>query len=715
MLDMRVEAEQTGTEVKQLRACINDLMGVVALPAIWSGSTPSEIVRTLLDALLGTLRLDFVYLRLKDSIGEPPIEAVRAANRHAETIVSQQIAQLLRDWPGDRVQELPKMIRNVPGGEEFSIIPLSLGLAGEIGILVAGSQRADFPSQTERLLLTVAANQTSVWLQGARLLSEQKRVARELDQRVAQRTEELAAANNELRMEIAKQQSMFLENARLYQDLQDRERRIRRLIDSNIIGIVIWDLDGRLIDANDAFLRMVRYEREDLQAGLRWFDMTPPEWQEAHARYEAEELKITGMMQAREKEYFRKDGSRVPVLIGAACFEDQPNQGVAYIVDLSEQKRAEEALRRSEQRWRAVFENSAIGVALTDMRGQYLATNFAYQKMLGYSEEELKELTFLEITFEEDRKTNWVLLGELIDGRRTQFQIEKRYRRKDGRLIWVSNNVSLLPGTESLPRFVMALSEDITGRKEAEEESERLRRVQADLARMARVSAMGELTASLAHEIRQPLTAALANAETCLDWLQRERPNVEEGCEAALEVVRDVSRAAGMISSVSALFRKGTIRRESIEVNGLIQEMVSLLRNEALRNSVIIRTELAEDVPRVNGDRMQLQQVLMNLLLNGIDAMKNVSEKGELIIKSEAADEQLLISVIDAGVGLPPDHEDRIFKPFFTTKEEGTGVGLSISRSIIESHGGRLWAAPNSDQGATFRFTLPVTSYDAHA
>src|SRR5262249_33088294 len=147
---------------------------------------------------------------------------------------------------------------------------------------------------------------------------------------------------------LASQAAISVENTRLYRDLEDRERKILRLIDSNIIGIVIWDLDGRLIDANDAFLRMLQYDREDLKAGLRWFDMTPPEWQEAHARYEAEELKATGMMQAREKEYFRKDGSRVPVLIGAACFEGQPNQGVAYIVDLSEQKRAEEALRRSE-------------------------------------------------------------------------------------------------------------------------------------------------------------------------------------------------------------------------------------------------------------------------------------------------------------------------------------------------------------------------------
>jgi len=218
------------------------------------------------------------------------------------------------------------------------------------------------------------------------------------------------------------------------------------------------------------------------------------------------------------------------------------------------------------------------------------------------------------------------------------------------------------------------------------------------------------LTAALAHEIKQPLTAALANAETCLDWLRRDRPDVEEGCEAAAQVVSDVSRAAGIISSVSALFKKGALQRRPVDVNDLIREMVSLLRNEALRNSVTIRAELAENVPRVNGDRLQLQQVLMNLMRNGIEAMKNVTESGELRIKSEVADEQLLISVADDGVGLPPDHGDRIFKAFVTTKEEGTGMGLSITRSIVESHGGRLWATSNTRKGATFRFTLPAIS-----
>jgi len=253
---------------------------------------------------------------------------------------------------------------------------------------------------------------------------------------------------------------------------------------------------------------------------------------------------------------------------------------------------------------------------------------------------------------------------------------------------------------------------DVTERKRAEEERERLRQVQADLAYLSRVTTMGELTASLAHEIRQPITAAVTNAKTCLRWLGRDQPDVGEAREAAARLVKDVTRAADIISRISVLFKKGGLQQELVDVNELIQEMIVLLRSEANRYSISIRTELAEHLPYVTADRVQLQQVFMNLMLNGIDAMKET--KGELTIKSEACDAQLLISVSDTGVGLPPAHADQIFNAFFTTKDKGTGMGLPISRSIIESHGGRLWVAGNSARGATFQFTLPI-AVAAHA
>jgi C4-dicarboxylate-specific signal transduction histidine kinase len=247
---------------------------------------------------------------------------------------------------------------------------------------------------------------------------------------------------------------------------------------------------------------------------------------------------------------------------------------------------------------------------------------------------------------------------------------------------------------------------DMTERKRSEEA---LREAQANLARVSRVTTMGELTASLAHEIKQPIAAAVTNARTCLRWLGRDQPDVAEGREAAARIIKDVTRASDIISSISVMFKKGALQRQAVDVNELIREMIVLLRSEASRYSISIRAELAEHLPKVMADRVQLQQVFMNLMLNGIDAMKELTGRGELTIKSETGDGHLLISVSDTGVGLAPEQAEQVFKAFFTTKDSGTGMGLPISRSIIESHGGRLWANGNSICGATFCFTMPTS------
>ncbi len=242
-------------------------------------------------------------------------------------------------------------------------------------------------------------------------------------------------------------------------------------------------------------------------------------------------------------------------------------------------------------------------------------------------------------------------------------------------------------------------------RNRAEED---LRQAQVDLARVSRVTTMGELTASLAHEVNQPIAAAVTDANTCLRWLKRDQPDLEEAREAAARVVKDVTRASEIVSRVRVLFKKGTAQRELVDMNRVIREMVALTRSEATQHSTSIGAELAPDLPQVMGDRVQLQQVLMNLMVNGIDAMNDARQTRELTIKSQRADhEHIQISVSDTGVGLPSDQSDQIFNAFFTTKPHGTGMGLRISRSIIESHGGRLWAENNSPRGATFHFTLP--------
>jgi C4-dicarboxylate-specific signal transduction histidine kinase len=241
-----------------------------------------------------------------------------------------------------------------------------------------------------------------------------------------------------------------------------------------------------------------------------------------------------------------------------------------------------------------------------------------------------------------------------------------------------------------------------------------LRQAQADLAHISRVTTMGELTASLAHEVKQPIAAAVTDANTCLRWLTRDQPDLEEAREASLRVVKDATRAAEIMDRIRLLFKKGTPQRELVDVNEVIREMIVLLRNQATRYSIFVRTDLAADIPQIMGDRVQLQQVLMNLIVNSIDAMKEVEGTRNLAIKSQRAEnEQVMLSVSDTGVGLSPQYLDQIFDAFFTTKDHGTGMGLRISRSIIESHGGRLWAADNSPRGASFHFTLP-TKAEAH-
>ena len=251
-----------------------------------------------------------------------------------------------------------------------------------------------------------------------------------------------------------------------------------------------------------------------------------------------------------------------------------------------------------------------------------------------------------------------------------------------------------------------ALQTESFERKRAEEA---LSQAQADLSRVSRVTTMGELTASLAHEVNQPIAAAVTNANTCLRWLTRDHPDVEEARAAAMRIVKDGTRAAEIIKRTRLLFKKATPQRELVDANEVIREMIVLLRSEAARYNISVRTDLAADLPQVMGDRVQLQQVLMNLMLNGIEAMKDVEWARELAIKSQReGNEQVLVSVSDTGVGLPQQQADQIFDAFFTTKSYGTGMGLSISRSIVESHGGRLWAAENSPRGASFHFALPT-------
>jgi PAS domain S-box-containing protein len=382
---------------------------------------------------------------------------------------------------------------------------------------------------------------------------------------------------------LASEAAISLENIRLYDDLQDREAKIRRLVDSNIIGIFMWGADGRIIDANEAFLRIIGYDRGDLIAGrLRWRDLTPPEWRGADDRGIAE-LEVGGTAQPYEKEYFRKDGSRVPVLVGAARFEARSDEGVGFVLDLTDRKRAERAY--------------------------------------------------------------------------TQVQME--------------------------------------------------------LAHANRVVTMGHLTASIAHEINQPIGAAITYANAALNWLRRQPPNLEEVRRALGLIVEAGIRVGDVIDRIRALVKKAPPRKDTVEINELVLAIVELIRREIAKNAISVQMQLAESLPAVQGDRVQLQQVILNLLINAVEAMSGMSEGSrELLISTrETESEGVLLAVRDSGPGLVPESVDRLFESFYTTKPGGLGMGLSICRSIIEAHHGRLWASANTPRGAVFQFTLPANSH----
>ncbi|MNM76607.1 Sensor histidine kinase TmoS [compost metagenome] len=343
-----------------------------------------------------------------------------------------------------------------------------------------------------------------------------------------------------------------------------------------------------IVEANDAFLRLVGYDREDLRSrGMRWTAMTPPDWLEVDLRDRLPVLKRSGHLQPFEKEYFRKDGSRVPVMMGVARFEDGGKQGVAFVLDLTERKLAEAEARESERRYRET---------------------------------------------------------------------------------------------------------------------------QNALAHVNRVTTMGQLTASISHELKQPIGACAMNASAGLRWLGAVPPNLEEARLAFERINKDARQASDMMSHIRDLFKNAPLQKEGVQINEAIREVISLTRGEVVQHGVAVQMQLAEDLPPVKGDRVQLQQALLNLIMNAVEAMSTVEDgPRELTVRTAAdADHTVVVTVRDSGPGVPPEHAARLFEPFCTTKSSGMGMGLTICRSIIQAHGGTLELCENEARGAVFQFTVPT-------
>ena len=493
----------------------------------------------------------------------------------------------------------------------------------------------------------------------------------------------------------------------LYTSLQSSEDRLRLVIDT--IPAYAWSArpDGSVDFINRPFLEFTGHSAEDI-LGWGWSSLIHPD---DLTKYVSEWRAAIACGQAMESEarVRRMDGSYRWLLIRNVPLRDERGNIVNWYgtsIDIEERRQAEDALRQSE-----AFLSEA----------QRLSKTGSFSWSVSTGEIVWSEETFRIFQYDRTTKPTVGLILQRVHPEDAlhvkQTMDSASINGKDWelgyRLVMPDNSVKNVDVVAHVMRnksgrieFIGAVM-DVTERKRAEEA---LRDAQTNLARVSRVTTMGELTASLAHEIKQPIAAAITDAKTCLRWLGNDPSDVAEAREAAARIIKDATRASDIISRIRLLFQKGTPHQESVDVNEVIEEMIVLLRSEASRHSISIVSDLANDLPQIRGDRVQLQQVFMNLMLNGIEAMTDRQPPGTLVVKSQrGGNREILISISDTGIGLSPEQAGRIFNAFFTTKPDGTGMGLPISRSIIESHGGRLWATDNCPRGASFCFTLPTT------
>jgi PAS domain S-box-containing protein len=938
---MHQQQPDPASEVKRLQRCMNDLVSVLALPAVWSGSEPDRILETFLDALLVMLDLDFLYARVRLDSHEAPIDALKTNQLSGKSYSGEEIRQALNQWFGEDLQQWPEEVLRHLGGREVSVFPIRMGTEGELGLIVAGSQRVGFPEQTESLVLGVAANQAAIGLQQALRLNEQKRVASELDRRVAERTRELAETNEELRLQVGLLQRIpvaawtlrpdgtpdfvnqvwlehtgqtldfvrshpeawmtavhpedretasrsfwdgvrsgqgFAMETRFHRaqdgtyrwhlnravvlldaegkvlkfvgtstDIDDRKRtedelkrsvaRYRVVVETASDAVVSIDESGTIILANPATKRIFGYNSEDL-IGKPLTVLMPGATRKLHETGFKRYLE-TGARhlnwEGTELTALRENGEEFPVEVSfGEMIEDQRKVFTGFIRDISEKKRSEEAILASERNLSLIINTMPVLAwsALPDG-----AVEFFNQRWLDYTG----------LSLEQAQGWGWVEAVHHDDlGRMTKYwqsmitasesgEIEARFRRFDGDyrwflfradpmrdesgaiIKWYGTNtdiddrkraeealrireLNLLQITETIPEMLWSASPDGTieyrngrfldytgispeqvisdgwrnllhpddvepttevwkscvksgapyrvevrifhaaentyrwcvtsalplldkeGRivkwhgtvvdmhdwKQAQEE---LRNTQAELSRMMRVMTIGQLTASIAHEVSQPLSGIITNASTCLRMLKSDPPNIDGARETVQRTIRDGNRASEVITRLRRLFSKKQIDVEPLDLNEAAREVIALLSGELQRNNVILKHEFSDHLPTVSGDRVQLQQVILNLLHNGSDAMVTVDDRPkQLLIRTEVDRNQVTVSIQDSGVGFSPEISERLFESFFTTKQRGMGIGLSLSRSIVEAHRGHLWATRNDGPGSTFGFSIPCDS-----
>jgi PAS domain S-box-containing protein len=773
-------------DITRLGTGLNDLGSILALPGAWAGAAPSQIVSTLVDTLLEMLHLSFVFVRWSDLDGRPSIEVMRVADSGGGTDRARAIREAIDRWLGDTPPKSLSRATVSVGEVDLSVASARLGLDGEIGIVVAGSQRSDFPAQTERLFLDIAANQATIGLQHA-YLAEQRRERdsrllvdsipgfiaaftpggelefvnrpifeyfgktleelkrwgtggmthpEDLPRAVELFTQSIASGEPfeiELRArrfdgvyrwfqsrgfplqdtngQIVRWYNLLIdidERKRAEQELRRSETRKAAILDSALECIVTIDHEGCITEFNPAAERTFGYRRDEVLGQQLADVIIPPALRESHrqgfARYLATgEARVLG--RRIELTAVRADGSEFPTELAITRIPlDGPPSFTGYLRDITERKRAEEKLRRSE-------------AFLAE--GQQLSRVGSFSWRVATDEIMWSEQLYRIFEIDRDMPVTLEVIGTRIhpeDVAAFTEQIERS--RRDGSDVQLEIRLQMPDGTvkyvhvvahcrkESRQLEYIGAVQDVTRRRLSEEA---LAKVRSELAYVARATSLGVLTASIAHEVNQPLAGIVTNAGTCLRMLGADPPDVDGARETARRAIRDGNRAADVMTRLRALFAKREFSLEPVDLNEATQEVIALSSSDLQRQRVILQSELADELPIVTGDRIQLQQVILNLVRNASEAMVDVLGRPRLLlIKTEREDDsRVRLSVRDSGIGLSPQSLDSLFDAFYTTKSGGMGIGLFVSRSIVERHQGRLWAEPNDGAGATFSFSIP--------
>jgi PAS domain S-box-containing protein len=652
---LAVAADDAG----RLRECLNDLISITALPALWTGGDAPHIASTVLDALLEMLHLTFVFARLIDSDGSA-LDVSRVSAALKGTISTQMLAETLTQSMGATVARWPPRAQLPLPGTMVSVACVPLGLHREMGTIVAGAMRLTFPEPTERLVLDVAANQAAIGLQQARALREQ-RTARERDWRVMLESIPglTAVLTADGTVEAVNQQIMDYTGQTLEQLRSwgtngtvhaDDLPHVAERFTTSIAASVPYEIEQRLRRFDGAY---------------RWFNNR-----------------------------------------GFPVRDDAGRTWRWYVLltDIDERKRAEAELKRSEMLLSEGLRLSATGTFWWEVDTDELRFS---QELYRIFELAPGVVTFARVR-ERVHPDDQQLLAQRVEAVRSgrdNPESEIRLRLPDGRVRYLRVFARLIRHPDGRRECVGAV-QDVTRRRLAEDALDEAR---SELTHVARVTSLSTLAASIAHEVNQPLSGIVTNASTCLRLLDVAPPDVDGARETARRAIRDGLRAADVIARLRALFTRKEFTLELLDLNEAIREVIALSLSDLQRNRVIIQSELAVDLPTVIGDRVQLQQVVLNLVRNASDAMAGVDDRPRDLVVGTAhdADDTVRVSVRDVGVGIEAHHLDKLFEAFYTTKSDGMGIGLSVSRSIVERHRGRIWAEPNEGPGTTFAFRIP--------